>query len=132
MLDRPRVLHCFSAEVKPDAALTGKSARPRATLALDRSVAAPGDKVTVRVSLHEGRDDRPKSGVSDVTLRYFLAPSSPARTIVAKPAGDGTYEAQIEVAETGAYYVHVAVPSLKIGVGDQAFATIRVSNRPGK
>lgn len=127
MLDRPRVLHCFSAEVKEDPAQAQKGARPRASVSLVRAVVGQGDQATVRVQLREGRDDRPKSGVEDVTLRYFRAPSEAARTVVAKGVGDGVYEAIIDARDSGAYYIHVLVPSLKIGASDQAFATLRVN-----
>lgn len=125
MLDRPQVLHCFSADVKPDLALERKYAGPKATLTVGTPLAVANSRVPVKVRLTEGRESQPRTGVSDVTIRYFRAPSAPARQVVARDMGDGVYEAELELGDTGAYYVHVAVPSLEVRFGDQPFATIR-------
>ena len=125
MLDRPRVLHCFSADVQPDLALEQKYAGARAGLSLASPLAAAPGTASVKVRLTEGRESQPRAGVQDVTIRYFRAPSAPARQVVARDIGNGEYEAQLELGEVGAYYVHVGVPSLKIRFGDQPFATIR-------
>jgi len=125
LLDRPRVLHCFTAEVQPSPVLEQKYATPKATLLVDTPLVSARSTVPVRIRLTQGRAETPRVGVGDVTLRYFLAPSSPARQVVAREIGAGLYEAAVEVKEVGAYYLYVSVPSLKIGANDQPFATLR-------
>lgn len=125
LLDRPRVLHCFAADVKPDLALAKKYAGPRAILTVESQMVTANSKVPVRVKLTEGRDGQPRSGVGDVTIRYFRAPASPARQVIAREVSAGVYETELEFKEIGAYYLHVSVPSLKLGYADQPFATVR-------
>lgn len=127
ILDQPRVLHCFSAEVKSNPALQRKYAAVQAAFQLDSAVVAPKSTVPVRVRLTRGRDSKPQTGLTDVALRYFQAPASPARQVAAREVGDGVYEALIELPNAGAYYLHVAAPSLKLGFGDQPFATLRAT-----
>jgi len=125
ILDQPRVLHCFSAEVQPNPDLERRHAAVHAAFELGGPVAAK-TPVPVRVRLTRGREARPQTGLSDVALRYFLAPTSPARDVPAREVGDGVYEAVLDVPEAGAYYLHVGAPSLQLRFGDQPFATLRV------
>lgn len=124
ILDQPRVLHCFSAEVQPNPTLERRYAAVRA--AFEPIAAAMVNTPTpVRVRLTQGREARPQTGLTDVALRYFLAPSAPAREAPAREVGDGIYEAMLDLPQPGAYYLHVGAPSLKLRFGDQPFATLR-------
>lgn len=125
ILDQPRVLHCFSAEVQPNPALERKHAALQATFQVPSSPVVAKSTLAVRVRITKGRESLPQTGLSDVTLRYFLAPSSPARQVVASEVGDGVYEALVELPQAGAYYLHVGVPSLQMRFGDLPFATLR-------
>lgn len=125
MLDQPRVLHCFSAEVQPPPNLERQYAAVHAAIDAGGPVAAPS-RATVRVRLTRGRASLPQTGLTDVALRYFLAPSSPAREVPAREVAAGVYEAVLDVPEAGAYYLHVGVPSLQLRFGDQPFSSLRV------
>lgn len=130
MLDQPRVLHCFSAEVQPHPDLERQDAAVHAAIEAGGPVAAKSP-ATVRVRLTRGRDALPQTGLTDVALRYFRAPSSPAREVPAREVGAGVYEAVLDVPEAGAYYLHVGVPSLRMRFGDQPFSSLRVlAQRP--
>lgn len=107
MLDRPQVLHCFSAEVKPGQATDAKLAIPRLEfLPAPVTVQAPS-KATVRFRLVQGRKDEARTGVTDLRVRYFLAPGGRRLDAAVREVGDGMYEAQLDLGESGAYYVHV-------------------------
>jgi hypothetical protein len=90
---------------------------------------APHSTVPVRVRLAEGREGRPKDGVTALRLRYFRAPASQPFIEPTRPLGDGVYEAQVAVGEPGAYYVHLDLPR---GAGadlsriEPAYASLRV------
>ncbi len=130
MLDQPRVLHCFSAEVQPHPNLERQYAVVHAAIEAGGPVAAKSP-ATVRVRLTRGRESLPQTGLTDVALRYFRAPSSPAREVLAREVGNGVYEAVLDVPEAGAYYLHVGVPSLRLRFGDQPFSSLRVlAQRP--
>jgi YVTN family beta-propeller protein len=124
MLDRPQVLHCFSAEVKPGEASEQKFAAPRLEfLPMPVTVQAPSQTM-VRFRLVQGRKDEARTGVSDLRVRYFLAPGSRRQEAAVREVGDGIYEAQIDVAEAGAYYVHVESGVLKPD-RNQPYLTLR-------
>jgi len=124
MLDRPQVLHCFSAEVKPGQATDAKLAIPRLEfLPAPVTVQAPS-KATVRFRLVQGRKDEARTGVTDLRVRYFLAPGGRRLDAAVREVGDGVYEAKIDVAETGAYYVHVDSAALKDD-RDRPYLTLR-------
>lgn len=125
ILDQPRVMHCFSAEVKANPALERHYAGVHAAFQMAPGTVAAGSPLPVRVRLTKGRDATPQTGLSDVALRYFLAPSSPAREIPAREVGDGVYEAIVDLPAAGAYYLYVGAPSLNLKFGAQAFASLR-------
>ena len=49
---------------------------------------------------------------------------------VAKEVADGIYEAKIALPETGAYYVYISVPSLKLGYSDGAYLSLMARGAP--
>nr|WP_198292245.1 cytochrome D1 domain-containing protein [Aromatoleum toluclasticum] len=132
MLDRPQVLHCFSAEVKPGAVSDAKLAVPRLEfLPAPVTVQAPG-KATVRFRLVAGRKDTPRTGLTDLMVNYFVAPAGTRQSAAAREVGDGVYEASLQLAETGAYYVHVESAALQ-DAQNKPYLTLRaVSAVAGK
>lgn len=132
MLDRPQVLHCFSAEVKPGAVSDAKLAVPRLEfLPAPVTVQAPG-KATVRFRLVAGRKDTPRTGLTDLMVNYFVAPAGTRQSAAAREVGDGVYEANLQLAETGAYYVHVESAALQ-DAQNKPYLTLRaVSAVAGK
>lgn len=125
LLDRPQVMHCFTADVKPSAVTEAHYALPKVEF-LDpgKPVAAPAT-VPVRFKLVAGRDSQPKTGVKDLTVRYFLAPASRPQEAPAREVEVGVYEAMVSMPEMGAYYVHVGSSSLRINYGDQPYTSLR-------
>jgi DNA-binding beta-propeller fold protein YncE len=124
LLDRPQILHCFSADVKPGRATDEKLAKPRLEfLPLPATVEAPS-KQTVRFRLVQGRTDEPRSGVADLRVRYFLAAGGRRLEAPVREVGDGVYEAQIDVSEVGAYYLHIESAVLR-DAKDRPYLTLR-------
>ena len=72
----------------------------------------------------------PKAGLRDVFVRSFMVPASPPTDVVAKEVADGIYEAKIALPETGAYYVYISVPSLKLGYSDGAYLSLMARGAP--
>ncbi|WP_339380144.1 cytochrome D1 domain-containing protein [Aromatoleum evansii] len=132
MLDRPQVLHCFSAEVKPGVVSDAKLAVPRLEfLPSPVTVQAPG-KATVRFRLVAGRKDTPRTGLTDLKVSYFVAPAGTRQSAAAREVGEGVYEAQVQLGETGAYYVHVDSEALR-DTQNKPYLTLRaVSAVAGK
>ena len=126
MLNQPQVIHCFTAQVEVNPALEKRLAIPRVTFLLERRFEPVGKLVPIRIRLVQGRDNTPMTGAKDVYLRYFLAPSSRPREVLAVEIGEGIYEAQADLSETGAYYLHARSESLGIRANEQSYASLRV------
>lgn len=125
MLDRPQILHCFEAEVKGGEATAAREALPKmAHIPATEPVVVPAT-VPVRFRLTNGREDKPMMGIGDLQVRYFLAAGSPRKVAAVSEVGEGVYEAQIEVSEAGAYYVHVESSSLSFASGSPTYFTVR-------
>ncbi|MCY1391497.1 PQQ-dependent catabolism-associated beta-propeller protein [compost metagenome] len=126
ILNQPQIVHCFATDVKVDPSLEQRLGAARIKFMLERPVVKVGTEVPVRFRIIQGRGDIPKTGVTDLRLRYFMAPSSRPQEVPVKEVGDGIYEASLTFAETGAYYLHVRSQSLGLGPKEQTFASLRV------
>ena len=73
-----------------------------------------------------GDDGRPRVGLGDLTLRYFLAPSSLARNLPLEEVGEGVYQAALTLPEAGAWYLHVQSPSLGRTFAEENYTSLRV------
>jgi YVTN family beta-propeller protein len=124
LLDTPQILHCFSMEAKADPA----TRTDRLALTIEylggKRLAKTGETFPLRFTLHDSATGKPRSGLADVRVMYFLAPGRDRREVRAEEVGDGVYQALLPIAWAGAYYVHVAVPSEKIGFADLPFITV--------
>lgn len=129
LLDSPQVVHCFAAEV-------GKSPTPVRTgppLALEYLVKerrpAMGE-LTVAFKLTDPETGAAKSGLDDVRVLSYLTPGRHRAETAAREVGGGIYEATVRLAEAGAYYVHVAVPSARVGYQDLRFLSLIAGATP--
>ncbi|HWT70157.1 MAG TPA: cytochrome D1 domain-containing protein [Pseudomonas sp.] len=126
LLNQPSIVHCFSTVVEADNSSVKTAGAPTVEFMLERSTAALGSPYTVRFRIVQGKQKTSRSGVKDVQVRYFLAPSSRPQLVAARDVGDGVYEAPVTLDQKGAWYVHVRAPSLGATFGDQTFASVRV------
>lgn len=117
-LDAPSLIQCFNAraEANPELRKPGKAYEIE-YLAKDRSFPV-GDNVVLRFRLSDILTGWGKEGLRDVNVMYFLAPGRRRTQVLAREVGDGVYEATLSLKAPGAYYVQVAVPSMKIGFMD--------------
>ncbi|WP_417615435.1 cytochrome D1 domain-containing protein [Oceanisphaera sp.] len=128
MLNQPELTHCFTAEVATDTALVQRLQKPQVEFLWDKPLVA-GMPVKMRLRLTRGRESQPVSGVEDLRIRYFQAPSSQPREVEALEIGDGIYEAQVALESAGAYYLHVAAASLGLGFNDLPYTSLRTQPR---
>ena len=130
-LDQPRMVHCFSTQAKVNPQLEALRKTVAVEFLPQGRIFKPKDIVKVRFRIIEGTG-LPKAGLKDVVVRYFLVPASPPRDAIAKEVAEGIYEVPVELAETGAYYVYVSVPSLKLGYNDSGFLSLMArTDQPG-
>ncbi|NBA96742.1 YncE family protein [Pseudomonas sp. R5(2019)] len=124
LLNQPQIIHCFSTQVEQRSGAIPAGA-PRLEFLKDHAPLTAGQPYTLRFKVLQGQGE-PRAGLKDLTVRYYLAPSSRAREIPVREVSEGLYEAPLELAQSGAWYVHVRSPSLGNSLGDKAFASLRV------
>ncbi|NUT79022.1 cytochrome D1 [Pseudomonas sp. C1C7] len=126
LLNQPSIVHCFSTVVEANDIAPQTAGVPKVEFMLDKSTTHLGSPYTVRFRIVQGKQKTSRSGVTDVQVRYFLAPSSRPQMVTARDVGDGVYEAPVTLDQNGAWYLHVRAASLGMNFGDQTFASVRV------
>ncbi|MBK5354778.1 cytochrome D1 [Pseudomonas sp. TH41] len=126
LLNQPNIIHCFTALVEPDKTLDQHPGAPTVEFMLDQATATLGRPYTVRFRIVQGAQKAQRSGVKDVHVRYFRAPTSRAQEVAALDVGDGIYEAPVTLDQSGAWYLHVRAASLGARFDDKTFASVRV------
>ncbi|MBV6821673.1 YncE family protein [Pseudomonas sp. PD9R] len=126
LLNQPNIIHCFSTVVEANPSIEQHAGVPTVEFLLGKSTAAPGPYV-VRFRIVQGKQKVERSGVKDVQVRYFLAPTSRPQHVAALDVGNGVYEAPVTLDRKGAWYLHVRAASLGANFGDQTFASVRVT-----
>jgi YVTN family beta-propeller protein len=128
-LDQPAMVHCFSTDAKANPTMEAARKVVEVEFLPQQRIFRPKETGTVRFRIIEGTG-APKAGLKDVLVRSFLVPASAPTDVVAKEVSDGIYEAKVALPETGAYYVYVSVPSLKLGYSDGAYMSLMARGAP--
>ncbi|CRL47522.1 cytochrome D1 domain-containing protein [Pseudomonas sp. URMO17WK12:I11] len=126
LLNQPNIIHCFTALVEPDPAIAQHPGVPQVEFMLDKSTATLGSPYVVRFRIVQGQQQTRRSGVKDVQVRYFRAPTSRVQEVAALDVGNGIYEAPVTLDQDGAWYLHVRAASLGANFDDKTFASVRV------
>jgi YVTN family beta-propeller protein len=126
LLDSPRVLHCFSAEVKENPALRKELGLLEIEYQDFPVRLAAGEVPRLRFKLNDAATHQPRTGL-DVRVLSYRAPGRHRGEVVAREVADGVYEASPKLAGSGAYYLYVSVPSLKVPYGELAYRTLWVA-----
>ncbi|MFY0728792.1 cytochrome D1 domain-containing protein [Pseudomonas sp. NFX15] len=126
LLNQPNIVHCFSTVVQADNNLDQHRGVLKVEFMLDTSTAALGSPYVVRFRIVEGKHKTQRSGVKDVQVRYFRAPTSRPQEVAALEVAAGVYEAPVTLDRDGAWYLHVRAASLGSRFDDQTFASVRV------
>lgn len=126
LLNQPNIIHCFSAAVEADKNVSPLAGPPKVEFMLEKYTASVGNPYVVRFRIVQGQQKARRSGVKDVLVRYFLAPTSRAQEVAALEVGNGIYEAPVSLDQNGAWYLHVRAASLGASFDDKTFASVRV------
>jgi hypothetical protein len=130
LLETPRLLHCFSAQaqanplIKHDTAALGIK-----YLDTKRSVPV-GDPTPFRFRLVQPATGLPRTGLRDVRVLFFRLPGKDRTEIIAQEEGEGVYRALLPFPRPGAYYVHVGVPSERVGYNDLPYFSVLATRKP--
>ena len=130
MMDTPRFLHCFSAEVHPNPEFESTLAK----MALDFDVpdrrVPVGDSASVKFRLSDPRSGAPVSDIADMSVLYYRADGRGRAVAPAKSLADGSYEATVKVDSVATYYVFVGSKSKNIKYTDLPFLTLMGTPAP--
>jgi len=124
LLNQPQIIHCFSTEVAAAPDASKRKGAHAEFIGLDQPL-PQHSAFTAKVRI-VGDDGRPRVGLDDLTLRYFLAPSSMPRNLRLEEVGEGVYQAALQLPEAGAWYLHVQSPSLGRKFTEENYTSLRV------
>jgi YVTN family beta-propeller protein len=123
-LDTPRVLHCFAADVQRDPTMTASKRPPTVDYLNEERNVPVGKTVALRFKLSDPATGKPKPGLSDARVVYYLSPGRNRTEVKARDVGGGVYEAMLPVPQPGAYYVHAGAASLNVNAQDLPYFTL--------
>ncbi|HET8538635.1 MAG TPA: cytochrome D1 domain-containing protein [Anaeromyxobacter sp.] len=129
LLDNPKVLHCFPAEVKENPRFSSADAATAVEYLDLPSAADAGSTVRLRVKVTQVRGHAPRTGVKDVQVTWYQAPGALRSAVLLRETGEGVYEGDLSFSEPGAWYVQVTVPSLKVGPAEVSHRSVIVRAR---
>jgi YVTN family beta-propeller protein len=138
LLNSPRITHCFEAEAKPNPDV--RREKPVAVrieyLNKDQQLRV-GENYKLRFKLYDTTTSKAKSDLKDVRVLTFLASATWQKREFARPAGDGVYELEIKVPQTGLYFIFVESRSQGVTFRQLPYLTLQTSaatatNTPGK
>jgi len=124
LLNQPQIIHCFSADVAEAPNASKRKGAHAEFIGLDQPLPLHS-AITARVRI-VGDDGLPRLGLNDLSLRYFLAPSSMPRNLQLLEVGEGVYQAALTLSEAGAWYLHVQSPSLGRKFAEENYTSLRV------
>jgi YVTN family beta-propeller protein len=108
LLDSPRITHCFNAEAKPnpDVPREKKVAIRIEYLNKDTQLRV-AENYKLRFKVIDNTTLKAKSDLKDLRVLTLLASGTWQKREFARSAGDGVYELDINVPQTGVYFIFV-------------------------
>jgi DNA-binding beta-propeller fold protein YncE len=115
LLDSPRITHCFQAEAKPNPDVKKeKEVALRIEYLNKEKQARTGESYKVRFKLFDTATGKVKPDLNDVRVLTFLAPGTWQKREFARSVGDGVYELEVKLPQTGVYFVFVESRSQEV------------------
>jgi YVTN family beta-propeller protein len=129
LLDSPRVTHCFTAEAKPnpDVPREKRVAVRIEYLNKDKQLRV-GEDYKLRFKLVDTGTSRAKSDVSDVRVLTMVSSGAWQKRDFAKSVGEGVYELDIRVPQTGVYLVFVESRSQGVSFRQLPYLTLQTTS----
>jgi len=126
LLDSPRITHCFEAEAKPnpDVRVEKPVAFRVEYLNKDKQLRV-GEDYKLRFKLVETATSKAMSDLKDVRVLTFLSSATWQKREFARSVGDGVYELEIKVPQTGVYFVFVESRSQGVSFRQLPFLTLQ-------
>jgi len=110
MLDRPRVVHCFTLIVARDPTAAAAAPAIRVEPAFELAGVRAGAPVRLRFKVSDEATGAPKRGISDLRV-LVICPGVWQSADFARERGPGEYETSVVPPESGEYFVYVEAAS---------------------
>jgi YVTN family beta-propeller protein len=126
LTDSPRIAHCFetTAEVNPRL-----KEEESVTLRLEHEIKERelpvGHSFPLRFKLIDTKTNKGKDDIKDVRVLTFLSPGTWQRRDIAKSLGNGEYEVDVNVPQTGYYMVFVESASMGVRYQDLPYLMLQ-------
>lgn len=128
LTDSPRIAHCFEAAADPNPLLKDKQA---VALRIEHQSKETQLQVNrdflLRFKLIETRTNKAKDDLNDVRVLTFIASGIWQRRDIAKPLGNGIYEVNLNLPESGVYRVFVESDSMGVHYQDLPGITLQAT-----
>ncbi len=121
MMDTPRFLHCFSAEVVPNPEFEPTKARMAVEYETTERYVPVGTDATVRFRLTDPRTGLPVRDIADMSLLYYRSDGRGRAVVPATPTEDGGYQATVKLDRLATYYLYVGARSIDLDYSDLPF-----------
>ena len=119
LTDSPRLAHCFETSADPNPLLEEEQpVALRIEHAVRERQLPVGHKFLLRFKLIETKTNKAKDDLKDVRVLTFLAPGTWQRRDIAKSLGNGNYEVNLNVPQSGVYMVFVESSSMGVRYRD--------------
>jgi YVTN family beta-propeller protein len=119
LTDSPRIAHCFDIAADPNPLLKEEKGVALRIEHQARDIQLQvGQDFPLRFKLIETKTNKAKGDLQDVRVLTFLAPGTWQRRDLAKSLGNGMYEINLNVPETGVYMIFVESGSMGVRYRD--------------
>lgn len=138
LLDSPRITHCFNAEAKPNPDVPREKQVALRIEYLNKEKQLPvAENFKLRFKLVDTATSRAKNDLKDVRVLTMLTSGVWQKRDFAQPVGDGVYELDLKVPQTGVYFVFVESRSQGVSFRQLPHLTLQTAaptatNTPGK
>ncbi|MBZ5537782.1 MAG: hypothetical protein LAO31_17645 [Acidobacteriia bacterium] len=113
LLDSPRFVHCFAAEVQSNPTSKRRLQIPIQIEPLSKEKrVSVGETVRLQFKAIDPTTRQPRTGLRDLGVLILLAPGTWQKREWASAVSEGLYEVTFVVPQTGVYYVFFECPSL--------------------
>ena len=138
LLDSPRITHCFQAEAKPNPDVRReKPVAFRIEYLNKEKQLRVGENYKLRFKLTDTATSKALSDLKDVRVLTFISSATWQKRDFARSVGNGVYELDIAVPQTGVYLVFIESRSQGVNFRQLPYLTLQTAaptatNNPGK
>jgi YVTN family beta-propeller protein len=126
LADSPRIAHCFEAAAEPNPLLKEeRQVALRLEHQIEEMKMTVGQNFPLRFKLIETATNKPKDDLKDVRVLSFSGAWQ--RRDLAKSLGDGVYEVNLNVPESGVYMVFVESASMSVRYKDLPYLMLQAT-----